>query len=111
MQSPDRLEHPDAKSEVEYATPERVREMTHDERRIIEYVRPGRCSRCPEAVTDEDAPSHDEVYAFAEPMIDPDGSPWEWYGICPITGDPFLIANRDKMTPRALAQYGAHDAS
>ena len=43
------------------------------------------CARCGD--------NHDRMifYEFGKPIVDTDGTIWDWWGLCPKTGDPVLL--------------------
>lgn len=42
------------------------------------------CARC--------GKDHDVTfYQFGNPIVDTDGTIWDWWGLCPNTGDPVLL--------------------
>lgn len=47
------------------------------------------CARC--------GRDHDGVifYEFGRPIVDSDGTVWDWWGLCPTTGDPILLRSVD----------------
>lgn len=36
---------------------------------------------------------------FMRPVVDADGTTWEWWGKCPVSKDPILLKKDDKVTP------------
>lgn len=44
------------------------------------------CARCGQ--------DHEEIVykQFERPVEDTDGTVWNWWGTCPVTGDPILMA-------------------
>lgn len=43
------------------------------------------CARCGQ--------DHDRIifYEFGRPIVDEDGTVWDWWATCPNTGDPILL--------------------
>jgi hypothetical protein len=61
--------------------------MIDDETKVIDVDHCARCSG--------DHPVTFKRFA-GNPIVDDDGTAWDWWGICPATGDPVLLRG-DKL--------------
>lgn len=52
------------------------------------------CVRC-----GEDHAAMEFHQIVGTPEVDADGTVWNWWGVCPVTGDPVRLTEGDKVDP------------